>query len=81
LPTLILVIGDSVKDPDEDPSAFLRAIASHTRYRLDFLALGSNINTETAKSMFEEIDGSVVRMTQISTADFENYLFSAVRNI
>jgi len=81
LPTLILVVGDSVKDPDEDPSAFLRAIASHTRYRLDFLALGSNINTEAAKSTFEEINGSVVRMTQISIVDFENYLFSAARNI
>ena len=81
LPTLVIMLGDSVRDPDEDPEPFLRSIAAHSRYRLVFLSLGTAPDDELAERMFESIRGGIININSVATFNIDNQIFSAIQDL
>ncbi|MCF2136152.1 MAG: hypothetical protein K9W43_02840 [Candidatus Thorarchaeota archaeon] len=81
LPTLVIMIGDSVSDPDEDSDPFLTSIASHSRYRLEFLALGTEFDEALAERLFRPIKGKVTRIESFRAYDIDSKLLDAIHDL
>ncbi len=79
MPTMVIVLSDTRPNPSDDAEVFLRAIATHKRYTIDWLTLGAEEQPTPGERLMKLINSRIFVLAQLSAREILAYLLTAVQ--